>query len=341
MTEKIPTIGIDCRFAHLKIGLGRYTRNLVLNLAKRDDPWNYVLFLPKNADHGLTSTQSNRIIHYPLSIIHYSINEQIEFPKIIKESKIDLLHVPHFNAPLKCPVPFVVTIHDLILHHYPNQASLTKRIAYKMLMKHAVKKSAHIITVSNSTADDIAKTYGEDVRSKMSVTYEGVSSEFYPRSDEEIQNVREKYKLPERFLLYVGANKEHKNVQTLVEACSKNWDLVSITGGNVDDADLPTIYSAASCFILPSLYEGFGLPILEAMACGCPVVASNRTSIPEIAGGSAILVEPTVEGISNGIKQAIASPSDREQAIEHAKGFSWERMAEDTIKVYDECTRIW
>ncbi len=203
-----------------------------------------------------------------------------------------------------------------------------------MLMKHAIRKSKHIITVSNSTADDIAKTYGEDVRSKMSVIYEGVSEDFYPRSDEDIKRVREKYQLLEQFLLYVGACKEHKNVQTLVDACPEGWELVLVTGGNVDDADLPTIYSAASCFILPSLYEGFGLPILEAMACGCPVVASNRTSIPEIAGGNAILVQPTVEGVSNGIKQALSSPPDREKAMEHAKGFSWERMAEETANIY-------
>lgn len=348
MTDKGYTIGIDCRFAATHSGIGRYTRELVLNLAKRDDPWRYVLFLlPKNSDHGLSSTQSNRIIHYPLSVIHYSVNEQIEFPKIIRKSKIDLLHVPHFNAPLRCPVPFITTIHDLILNHYPNQASFVKRVSYKILMKHAIRKSKHIITVSNSTADDIAKTYGDDVRSKISVTYEGVSKNFYPRPDEEIQSVREKYQLPERFLLYVGTCKEHKNVEVLVEACADNLDLVLVTDeifrshktkmhilSNVEDTDLPAIYSSASCFILPSLYEGFGLPVLEAMACGCPVVASSRTSIPEIAGGNAILVEPSAEGISNGIAKALSLPPDRERAIKHAKGFSWGRMAEKTADIY-------
>jgi glycosyltransferase involved in cell wall biosynthesis len=324
------TIGLDCRLAKTQSGIGRYTRELMSELAKRNDTHRYVFLYP--------------------DIPYYSLKEQLMMPKIIREAKLDLLHVPHFNVPLHCPVPFVVTIHDLILHHYPNQAGLMKRMAYKKLMKHAVQKSEHIIAVSNSTADDITKTYGDKFRSKTSVTYEGVSEWFQPATDEEKNLIRTKHDLPEKFLLYIGACKEHKNVQALIDACPDDQTLILVTGDieknhlklrsnsrvldDVSDNDLPALISAATLYIQPSLYEGFGLPILEAMACGTTVVASNRSSIPEISGGKAILVEPTVKGLRSGIDEGLNAPSDPNQMIEHAKNFSWEKMAEETANIY-------
>ena len=299
-------------------------------LAKRNDGNKYVFLYP--------------------DIPYYSLKEQLMMPKIIREAKLDLLHVPHFNVPLHCPVPFVVTIHDLILHHYPNQAELMKCMAYKKLMKHVVQKSEHIIAVSNSTADDIAQTYGDNFRSKTNAIYEGVSEWFQPASDEEKNQIRTKYTLPENYLLYIGACKEHKNVQTLIDACPDDQTLILVTGGkeqknlklrsnsrvldDVSDNNLPALISAASLYIQPSLYEGFGLPILEAMACGTTVIASNRSSIPEIAGGKAILVEPSADGLRQGIDEGLNAPSSPEQMMEYAKSFSWEKMAEETAKTY-------
>lgn len=350
----LPIIGIDCRFAGTHSGIGRYVRELVHALAKRDDPWNYVLFLP-DIPHGLEHTTSNRIRHSSFVIRHYSLHEHLEFPKILRTSNIDLLHVPHFNAPLFCPVPFIATIHDLILHHYPNEVSLPKRLAYRLLMGNAVRKSAHIIAVSQAMANDLTQTYGDELRRKISVISEGIQPAFKPVTEEQKNGIRKKYNLPDRFILYVGAAKEHKNVQTLIDACPSNIPLILVTGGkeisklrlrsnvrilsNIADADLPALYGTASCFVTASLAEGFGLPILEAMACGCPVVASNRGSIPEIAEGHAILVEPTVEGISEGIKKALTEPLDPKAAMTHARTFSWERAAEETVKIYDLCLR--
>src|SRR3989338_5548977 len=154
------TIGIDCRFAGTQTGLGRYARELVTHLLKRDDPLQYVLFvrdeeetwlkaLPgtKNREaargHAAYTGQTLKTSNYA----HYSLSEQRGFPKDIAQANIDLFFVLHFNVPLKCPVPFVVTIHDLILHHYPNQASMIKRFAYNYLMSHAVSHSKGIIVV--------------------------------------------------------------------------------------------------------------------------------------------------------------------------------------------------
>lgn len=290
------------------------------------------------------------------AVPHYSLKEQFALPRIIKSSGIDLLHVPHFNAPLNCPVPFVVTIHDLILHKYPNEASCLKRMAYKLLIRNAVKKSKHIIAVSNYTADEIAKTYGKQVREKISVIYEGVSPEFRPVTPlrPATHSLRRGYagQASKPFILYIGAAKQHKNVQTLIDACPDDMTLVLVTGGkevaklhprsntrimeNVSNEELPSLYSCATCFVTASLEEGFGLPALEAMACGCPVVASNRASLPEICGSHAVLVEPTVEGIRDGINEQCKMNNEqlRGELVLYAGSFSWEKMAEETIKIY-------
>jgi len=217
-------------------------------------------------------------------------------------------------------------------------------------MNNAVKRSAHIVAVSNFTAGDIQKTYGEHLARKMTVTHEGVSDNFYPASSEEKNRIRKELDLPDSFILYTGACKEHKNVQTLIDASPTNIPLILITQreeiqklrlksnvrifSNVPDTYIPILMSAASVYVQPSLYEGFGLPVLEAMACGTPVVASNRTSIPEIAGNYAILVEPTIEGFRNGIEAARMHPIDRSGAEQHAQSFSWEEMAKKTAAIY-------
>jgi glycosyltransferase involved in cell wall biosynthesis len=369
MTENLPTVGIDCRFVTTQSGIGRYTRELVTHLLLRDDPWRYVFFV-NDVDRARHTVplQTDRATYYSLLTTHYSLSEQIKFPKAIKKSNIDLLHIPHFNVPLRCPVPFITTIHDLILHHYPNQTSLLKRVAYRKLMKHAVKKSSHIISVSNFTADDIAKTYGGDVRNKITVTYEGVSPQFHQVTKSEIDKVCLKYSLPTSkrvneltskqsggFILYVGTAKEHKNVQILINAVSDD-PLVLVTSGKevsglktkpnvtivpqVDDEDLPAIYSSAKCFVTPSLYEGFGLPALEAMACGCKVVASDRGSLPEILGKDAIFTEPEVDAIRNGIEQTQDLKSKTQEGIKHASSFSWEKMAEQTANTYKALLKV-
>ena len=357
-----PLIGIDCRFAASQSGIGRYIRELVHHLLKRDDPWRYVLFTAHSKEHGLTNINAERADHCPLATCHYSLTEQLTLPFLIKKHHIDLLHVPHFNIPLLSPVKIITTIHDLTLHHYPNEASIAKRLVYRVLMRAAVKRSKHILTVSNATAGEISQTYGSNISKKMTVTYEGVSPHFHHADEEAIQHIREKYNLYDKFILYVGAAKEHKNIQSLIDAMphttgidaamhTENLLLVLVTGGkevfrlrltpdvrilsDVTDEELPALYSSAECFVLPSLYEGFGLPALEAMACGCRTVVSNRTSLPEICGKHAIVVEPTVDGLSKGIHQALEENSDS-TAIHHAQLFSWKKMAEQTAGIYHD-----
>jgi glycosyltransferase involved in cell wall biosynthesis len=194
-------IGIDCRFAGTNSGLGRYTRELTAALQKRNDGIEYVLFGNDNAP-------------FP----HYSLREQTSFPGIIKKSGVDLFFAPHFNVPLLCPVPFVTTIHDLILHRYPNQASSTKRLAYRAVMRHTVRKAQSLIAVSQFTADELTSVYGKDVKKKISVIHEAVSDEFIKKSAAACSPTLNRFGLKKPFFLYVGNAKQHKNVQMLIDA---------------------------------------------------------------------------------------------------------------------------
>lgn len=342
-------IGIDCRFGNSPTGLGTYTREIVRSLLKRGDPVEYVLFVQSEGEEWLKgisngSTRLTRTVEYRISeCSHYSIKEQLLFPRIIRKSKVELMFFPHFNIPLLCSVPFVVTIHDLILHKYPNQASVVKRMAYRLLMKHAVSKAKKIIAVSDFTASEIRSSYGER---DITVITEGVNPLFERKSD--CSDVLRTYDLQKPFFLYIGNAKEHKNVQTLIDAYRKlndqSVELVLVCTGKevgrlkpvdgvriipgTEVAELPSLYSSARAFVTASLYEGFCLPVLEARACGCPVIASSRGAIPEAAGGEALLIEPTVEAFASAMKlpPALVEPSSSLPTWDEAASKTFEAL---------------
>ncbi|MDP6575462.1 MAG: glycosyltransferase family 1 protein [Candidatus Peribacteraceae bacterium] len=330
------TIAIDCRFASTNSGIGRYTRELVSELIKSNE-CNWKLLVKSVSETWPNGTE---LIHAPFD--HYSLSEQIRLPKLLKESEADLLFSPHFNVPFFCPIPYVITIHDLILHRYPNQSSALKRFAYKLLMSRAVRKSKHIITISNFVLNDIAQTYGRNkIKNKTSVIYEGVSDNFYPRSKVE-QN--------DEFFLYVGNAKEHKNVQTLIDAHKQLPDdspsLVLVCGGTeskklkinnrvrliseISDEELPALYSSAKAFVTASLYEGYCLPVTEAQACGCPVIASNKGAIPEVAGNEAKLIEPNIEQLVEAMRNPPAPPKNFNKP-------EWKSTSKGTMEVLIKC----
>ncbi|NOS66886.1 MAG: glycosyltransferase family 4 protein [Candidatus Peribacteraceae bacterium] len=340
------TIGIDCRFATTSSGLGSYTRELVTHLLKRKDDVKYVLFVNPGDHQWLPSLITNNYSLITNNSRHYSLSEQIQIPFLIKRSGIDLLFSPHFNVPLFCPVPFVATIHDLILHRYPNQTSAIKQRAYRLLMKHTVKKAKALIAVSTFTADEIVKTYGKELRKKITVIHEAAGNEFARKSAAACGPVLKKYDLPKPFFLYVGNAKEHKNVQMLIDAYksldSTETELVLVTGGresndlrlcdgvrivrDVPAPDLSCLYYFAVAFVTASLYEGFGLPVLEAQASGCPVIVTNTGSLPEIAPEGSRIVEPTVEDIADALRDP-PSPPDMD------KMRTWGEVASETITV--------
>lgn len=340
-------IGIDCRFGGTFSGLGSYTRALVTHLLQRKDPIQYTLFV-RSVDEAWIRGLVGSPIHYQLfttNYPHYSLSEQILFPLALRRSGIDLFFSLHFNVPFLCPVPFVATIHDLILHRYPNEAPLWKRMAYRCVMRHTVTHARALIAVSQFVSGEIRETYSQYAASKVTVIHEGVDAQFSRRSPKEQEAVLQTYSIRRPFFLYVGNAKEHKNVRMLIAAfknChfSEKTLLVVMSGREADslelgqgirrlssvpDEDLPALYSAAEAFVTASLYEGFCLPIAEARACGCPIIALHTGAIPETVGESGVLVEATEEALRRALRSPPLLPYGHWER-------RWEAGAEETVR---------
>lgn len=270
----------------------------------------------------------------------------------------DLVHTSDWTQPVSS-CPSVTTIHDLAFHFYPETVHPLVLGTQRRRLARVIKSGAHLIADSNSTKLDLMKIYQLD-SSQISVVYPGISSAFEVQKKTRIDQVKIKYKLPDQYLLTLGTREPRKNLARLIQAVDllrekdKKIPPLVIAGrygwgetepaspsvtvtGFIDEADLPTLYSGANAFVYPSLYEGFGFPVLEAMACATPTVTSNLSSLPEVAGSAAILVDPhNPSAIARGISEALAArKSLRRLGLAQAKRFSWERTAKETIKVYE------
>lgn len=343
-------VAIDCRFAHLPAGIGRFTREVASCLLKRSDPWMYGVIVSPQAEAWALSLPP----HIPRIIIsskHYSLSEHWTVPRALRSLKADLLFAPQFNVPFFCRVPFIVTVHDVILHRFPNQASFFKRAVYRILFSRAVRKAKAVLTISKATEYGLVDLFGPALRKKLSMIPLGVSTEFTPRTQEEQAIIRTKYELHDSFFLYIGGAKEHKNVQTLIDAFSDlqhpTHALVLVISGreadqlrlaprvtllrDVPDADIPTLLSAAFAYVTATLDEGFGLPLLEAMACMCPVIATDIPVFRELFQDHALLVPPDREHLHAALEGAMrypASDQHRTDARSFAQTFTWEKTAQ-------------
>jgi len=301
--------------------------------------------------------------------------EQVSFPRACLAEKVDIAHVPYFASPFLAANRTVVTIHDLIPLILPSYGRSILVRLYTRLVASAAKRAAAIITDSFASERDILQLLGvsPDV---VHVIYLAVDSRYRQVTDgRELALIRATYDLPEDYVLYLGGFDQRKNLSTLVTAygalegeLSARTPLV-IAGrlpegvseffpdpraavkragledrvlfiGWVPEADKPALYSGAAIFVFPSLYEGFGLPVLEAMSCGAAVVASDRASLPEIAGDGAILVDPLdASALTTAMADLLRDPAKREQLTEkglrRAKLFSWEETLSQTITVYE------
>ncbi|MFA5800525.1 MAG: glycosyltransferase family 1 protein [Candidatus Peribacteraceae bacterium] len=361
----MPTVGIDCRFASELTGLGTYTRSLVTHLLDRENPWSTVLFVGSENEHWVSDLKGKSFKTKLAPFRHYSLEEQIKFPSVIAEAGCSLFFSPHFNVPIGLKIPFICTVHDLILHKYPNQATLFKRITYRYLLQRVVKRSKGIIAVSQATRRDLIETYGNDVGAKTRVIYPGIGPAFTASSEDQKKAIRRKYGLDHPYLLYVGNCKQHKNVPVLIEAFEqanlKDWQLVLVCSGeecrgmkdspairmisDVPFTDLPGIYSASSGFVTATLMEGFGFPALEAMACRTPVLTTSVGSLQEICGQHALMAEPTVHDLAAGMRCLALDPDQRagakiDEAQNWAKSFQWEKTAREVAQVIDETLNL-
>ncbi len=336
-------IGIDARFyGPIGKGLGRYTQEVVDNIIKinkeeKSTDFTFVVFLSKDNYDLLTIDKNENVEKIIVDCRWYTLKEQIMMPYYFYKANLDLVHIPHFNVPFFYFKKFIVTIHDLILTHFPTIRATTKskliyrfkNIAYKFIIRHALRKSRKIIAVSNFTKDDIVKEFKINPE-KIIVTHEGVSFLNSDRDKDYLINESNDLKdLPNNFILYVGSAYPHKNLERLLDVFDKydselkdlklllvgridyfykrlinkaiskglyidndNINSKVIFLGHVSDKNLKNLYQKAKAFIFPSLYEGFGLPPLEAISNNCLVLCSNKASLPEIVGNGAIYFNP-------------------------------------------------
>ena len=298
--------------------------------------------------------------------------EQLIWPFILRRLGVDLFHSPYFVAPLLSNVPAIITIHDLIFERFPQYMPWAHtRPYYRLLMALSTRRARRIVSVSQATAADLQQFY-KIPREKIAVCGEAVDPSLAPIcDDEEHRRLRKQYGLERPFVLAVGARRPHKNFQRLVEAFALiepycDHDLVFVgpaderfpdearqTAQNLQldnrvhflgwapEADLPGLYSLAQAVAAPSLIEGFGLPVLEAMACGAPVLANDAASLPEVAGNAAMLVDATNSmALAMALRHLLSNPSLRrwlaEAGLQRAAVFTWSGVAEEIVQIYED-----
>lgn len=278
----------------------------------------------------------------------------------------ELLHYPASIGPVIARLPVTLTVHDLCYFSHPEWFSFSRSMYYRCFMGPGIRRADRIIADSQATADDIIH-YMKISEDRVHVVHLGVDSCFAPAEPSEYRRIREQHRLPEEFFLFVGTLEPRKNLSRIIAAWSKiadsapdlviagrvGWKVSSnalascpsnLAGrihciGHVAQPDLAALYSAATALIWPSLMEGFGLPPLEAMACGVPVLTSNQSSLPEVVGQAALLVNPfSVDAIAEGMEALHCDPALRQRlrkaGIEQAARFTWEAAALKTIQVY-------
>lgn len=370
-------IGIDARFYHPRhSGNSRYQRELIKNLLKIDKKNFYLIFVTKEGakafkdDFPKTPKNVQLVIFdYP----HYSLGEQTRFIKVIEAQNLDLMHFAHINHPIFYRDPYVITMPDLTLYYYPGREKLNfiKRWAYNVVMLSAVNHSQKIIATSENTKRELTEKLNAPAE-KIQMIYEGVDKRFSPiKNQAELRKILRKYKIKKDYLIYLGQWRVHKNLPRLIEGFAQavrgGLDAQLVVIGKTDrriadlprlvkklkmekkiiftgflpDEELPYLYQAATAYVFPSLSEGFGLPPLEAMACGVPVISSNVSCMPEILGDAAFYFDPyDISDISKGINKIMADKglqkSLRSKGLKQVKRYSWEKMARETLLIYNQ-----
>ncbi len=367
-------IGIDARFYGPKSkGLGRYTQKLITYLEDIDHKNEYVVFLREDNFEEYIPNNKN-FIKVKADYRWYSFGEQIFFPFILYKQNCDLVHFPHFNVPILYFRKFIVTIHDLILLHYPTRKNSTrsslfywiKYLVYRIVIAIVIKRANEIIAVSTFTSDDICSKYPH-VCHKISVVYEAAEIKV---TNKTINKNLQKYGIIGSYMLYVGNAYPHKNLNTLVKAFAKYLDdggtvkNLVLVGCNdyfykklqayikkenfrnikilftVSDVLLIALYKQANFFVFPSLYEGFGLPPLEAQLLSIPVLSSNHACMTEILSnhGALYVDARDVDKLAKAMNSIATDKKLRNTLIKNGKinasRYSWQKMAKETYNIY-------
>jgi len=374
MEDKNYRIGIDARLfgTAQAFGIGQYTEELIRHLAQNDSDDQYYVFLSPKSWANFPIYASN-LIKIKVKIPHYSWSEQVVYPAILRKTDLDLIHYTNFNSPIWWrQVPSVVTIHDLTLWFFAGrtQKSWWKKWAYSLAIRQACRNAKKIIAITESTKKDIINILHINP-DKIEVIYESVAERYKPITDQQrIENLKHKFNISKPYLLYVGQWRQHKNVVRLIRAFNSllrryQLDYQLVLAGKIDsecpevlttiqqlgltsnvvltgyipDSDLPLLYNGAEVFVFPSLYEGFGLPPLEAMACGTPVVSSQASCMPEVLGDAVHYFDPlNIESMVQKIMEVTGNYSLkqnlRKAGFKQVKKYSFDLMAKQTLEVY-------
>jgi glycosyltransferase involved in cell wall biosynthesis len=346
-------------------GIGRYTRALVEALVDGDRAVDWVLYLDRPA-RDLPPRAEPRVLPWPQRLLwtHWAAARDL------RRRPVDLFHgVTGFELPRGGACRLVTTVHDLIPLRFPSLTPWRHRWAVRLLLPGALRRAARVIAVSRATREEVLDRYRLPPE-RVVVVPEAAHPRFAPPPAPERARVRARHGLPGPYVLFVGLLEPKKNLGILLRAVARlrrrerfrgttlaiagaaGWGLGDLAGeaaglgvgdlvrllGPVPDQDLPALYAEALAFVFPSLWEGFGLPVLEAMASGTPVIATCRGAVPEVAGDAALLVEPEVDPVADALDRLLGDPALRERLREagcrRARTFSWERAAAETLAVY-------
>ena len=367
MPSHSPTVAIDVRTADYT-GIGRCVRSALPRLAQMDTGLRFVAIANPSQDLSwLPSSDALDVLPLPRDVPLYSPREHWALPKALRQSGCDLAHFTNFNTPWKCPVPFVVTIHDVIYWRFPWDLGSRLRARYaKLLMERAARTAAHVVTVSEHSAKDLEQ-YLRIPPDRITVVPNGAwqTGEMPEPGPDELALAQ----AHAPYVLYVGSQNPHKNLAGLADAVGlvreahprikllavgkrgRHFDklarelrrrgLADVVefAHHVSDELLVALYRRAAVVATASLYEGFGLPVLEAFAVGAAVVCANRSSLPEVAGHAALLADPeNPREFADKIQSVLADSELRQRLIdrgrERAKLFTWDRNAQQLADVY-------
>jgi len=370
-------IAIDAHSVGAQLaGNETYAVNLIEALAEIDQSNRYTLYVTRqSAVDRFTNRWPNfqvkrTLPHTPLVRIPLTLSVEL------RKNRVDVVHV-QYTAPPRTPCALVATIHDLSFEHLPETFKRRSRAQLRLTVRRTAKKAAQILTLSEFSRRDIIETYALDPE-RVFVTPPAAPSHFAPVTDvTELRRIRMTYGIQRDYILALGSLQPRKNLVRLIKAYESLRGVVSseqspqlvlagrrgwleaetiraaelseargdiLFTGYVPDADLPAVYSGALCFAYPSYFEGFGLPILEAMQCGTPVIAGNRTSLPGVAGDAALLVDPFDQAaIGNGLVRLIKNADYRTElrvkGVDRAAAFSWKNTARLTLQAYERAAR--
>jgi len=355
-------------------GIGRYVAGLVPALAAQLADGERLALVCNDAtqvasfSHILSSNTA--VSTFRIKATPFSLSQQWQIVRLLRRLSIgqgtQIYHSPYYLMPYWPGAPTVLTIHDLIPILLPDTVSLRARLFFRLTHRLALRSADRIIAVSEATRSDLINVLGVE-EARITVIPHSVESRFHPQPQTEIERVRTTHDLPAQFVLYLGINKPHKNLVGLIQAYAmlpENAPLLVIAGawdtrypearelatrlaltdrvrflGPVNDADLPGLYSAATVFVFPSRYEGFGFPVLEAMACGTPVACSNVSSLPEVGGDAVSYFDPLLPStIAAQLIRLLESDSLRQKSategVARSLEFTWEQAAAATIVLY-------